>query len=87
MGFRIGHSLAWGRFLYIDDLVTLPRARRQGHATSLLAWASDEAARLDCDQIHLDSGTARHEAHRLYLQRGFRITGLHFAQPPHGDAG
>ena len=24
-GFRVGHSLAWGRHLYVDDLSTLPR--------------------------------------------------------------
>ena len=87
MGFRTGHSLAWGRFLYIDDLVTLPTARGQGHASSLLAWAVEEAGSLGCDQIHLDSGHARHDAHRLYLQRGFRITGHHFSQPIGTDAG
>jgi hypothetical protein len=26
-GFRFGENLAWGRFLYVDDLVTLPAAR------------------------------------------------------------
>ncbi len=24
-GFRVGHNLAWGRFLYVDDLITFPR--------------------------------------------------------------
>ena len=26
-GFRVGENLAWGRFLYVDDLVTLPAQR------------------------------------------------------------
>ncbi|HEV2981526.1 MAG TPA: hypothetical protein VGX51_08855, partial [Solirubrobacteraceae bacterium] len=33
-GFRVGHSLAWGHHLYLDDLSTLPQARRQGHAAA-----------------------------------------------------
>lgn len=47
-GFRVGHNLAWGRFLYIDDLITLPEAR--GHATALLRWIFEEAVHLGCDQ-------------------------------------
>ena len=30
-GFRVGHMLAWGRFLYVDDLSTLPEAQRRGY--------------------------------------------------------
>ena len=26
-GFRVGENLAWGRFLYVDDLVTRPTLR------------------------------------------------------------
>ena len=77
-GFRAGHNLAWGRFLYVDDLITLPEARGEGHATALLRWMLDEAARLDCGQVHLDSGTERHVAHRLYLGVGMHISSHHF---------
>lgn len=80
-GFRTGHSLAWGSFLYVDDLVTLDAFRRRGHAGRLLAWIAEEALRLGCDQLHLDSGTQRHDAHRLYLRGGYDITGFHFVQP------
>jgi GNAT superfamily N-acetyltransferase len=83
-GFRTGHSLAWGHFLYVDDLVTLSTARRRGHAGRLLDWCTAEARRLGCDQIHLDSGTHRHDAHRLYLQSGYDITGFHFTIPVEG---
>ena len=77
-GFRVGHNLAWGRFLYIDDLITLPEARGRGHATALLRWIFEEAVRLRCDQVHLDSGTERHAAHRLYLGVGMHISSHHF---------
>lgn len=80
-GFRLGENLAWGRHLYIDDLSTLPAARKQGHARLLLEWLSDEAKRLQCQRIHLDSGvgTDRTAAHRLYFNAGFRISSHHFA--------
>jgi GNAT superfamily N-acetyltransferase len=81
-GFRVGHSLAWGRFLYVDDLCTLPASRRQGHARALLDWLLDEAGRLCCDQLHLDSavGPQRADAHRLYLNARMVIAGHHFAR-------
>lgn len=80
MGFRYDVCLSWGDHLYIADLVTLPAARRRGHARALLAWAAAEAERLGCAQVHLDSGTVRHGAHRLYLGQGYDITAFHFAR-------
>ncbi|WP_226963861.1 GNAT family N-acetyltransferase [Nostocoides sp. F2B08] len=71
-----------GRHLYIDDLSTLPSARKQGNARLLLEWLHDEAGRLQCQQIHLDSGVGpdRTAAHRRYLNAGFRISSHHFAR-------
>jgi GNAT superfamily N-acetyltransferase len=81
-GFRVGHNLAWGRFLYVDDLSTLPTARRRGHGRALLDWLTSEAIRLGCDQLHLDSGVGpeREDAHRLYLNARLRINSPHFAR-------
>ena len=81
-GFRIGHSLAWGHYLYVDDLSTLAEARRRGHARALLDWLAGEARRLDCDSLHLDSGFGpeRTDAHRLYLNAGLAVSSLHFAR-------
>jgi GNAT superfamily N-acetyltransferase len=81
-GFRVAHMLAWGRYLYIDDLSTLPEARRRGYGRQLLDWLTEEARRLDCDQLHLDSGATpdRYDAHRLYLNSGLDITSHHFAR-------
>lgn len=81
MGFRRNQNLAWGDHLYVDDLVTLPAHRGHGHARALLDWVLDEARRLGCGQLHLDSGTQRHGAHRLYLGWGMDITSFHFAAP------
>ena len=81
-GFRVGHNLAWGRFLYVDDLSTVPAARRRGHGRALLDWLAAEAARLECDQVHLDSGVgpSRADAHRLYLNSGYLIASHHFSR-------
>jgi GNAT superfamily N-acetyltransferase len=81
-GFRVGHILAWGRFLYVDDLSTLPEARRRGYGKQLLEWLGEEAERLGCEQFHLDSGVGptRADAHRLYFNTGLEITSFHFAR-------
>ena len=81
-GFRRGHYLAWGDAIYVDDLTTLPTARRQGHARALLNWLDEEAERLGCGQLHLDSGVGldRASAHRLYLNAGLVIAAHHFAK-------
>ncbi|ANQ86797.1 GNAT family N-acetyltransferase [Azoarcus olearius] len=78
-GFRTGEFLAWGKVLYIDDLTTLPEARAQGYAGALLDWLIEHARAKDCKAVHLDSGYARHAAHRLYLNKGFRLSSHHFA--------
>lgn len=77
-GFRLGHNLALGHHLYVDDLVTREEARKQGHAEALMAWLFEEARRVGCDQLHLDSATFRHDAHRFYLKQGLYISAFHF---------
>ena len=81
-GFRVGNNIAWGHYLYVDDLSTLPEARRRGHGQALLDWLLEEAAQLGCDQLHLDSGVGleRADAHRLYLNSGMVISAHHFAR-------
>jgi GNAT superfamily N-acetyltransferase len=79
-GFRVLENLADGRTLYVDDLSTHPDARRRGYAGALLEWCEEEARRLGCDELQLDSavGPERGDAHRLYLNRGLRISAHHF---------
>jgi GNAT superfamily N-acetyltransferase len=79
IGFRFLEFLAWGKVLYIDDLITDAAARNNGFGSKLLQWAIDFAKQEKCDQVHLDSGPQRHDAHRLYLNHRFKIIGYHFA--------
>ena len=78
-GFRFLEFLAWGKVLYIDDLITDAETRRSGHGGKLLKWVIEQGKKAKCDQVHLDSGPQRHDAHRLYLNHGFKIIGHHFA--------
>lgn len=80
-GFRVLEMLAWGRVLYVDDLVTLPEHRGNGHADALFAWLAEEARRTACDELQLDSGVGleRRAAHRFYFRHGMRISSFHFA--------
>ena len=78
-GFRIGYNLAWGHYLYVDDLVTRTTHRSQGFGAILLRWLHDFARKAGCDQLHLDSGLQRKSAHQFYERHGMPNTSLHFA--------
>ncbi len=79
VGYRISENLAWGRFLYVDDLVTLTTHRSQGYGTQLLAWLGQHAVQEGCGQLHLDSGFQREDAHRFYLREGMQKASFHFS--------
>ncbi len=78
-GFRYGEYLAWGRIMYVDDLVTLAAERSKGFGEQLFDWLVQQAAAHGCDQFHLDSGVQRFAAHRFYLRKRMDITSHHFA--------
>jgi GNAT superfamily N-acetyltransferase len=78
-GYRFLENLAWGKFLYVDDLVTAEADRSRGYGQQMFAWLLQEAKAADCDQLHLDSGVQRFGAHRFYLGQGMDITCHHFA--------
>jgi GNAT superfamily N-acetyltransferase len=79
-GFRINEYLAWGRHLYVDDLVTAAAHRGRGHADRLFAWLEAQARAAGCTELHLDSGLGedRQDAHRFYFRHGLRIASFHF---------
>jgi GNAT superfamily N-acetyltransferase len=78
-GYRTADFLAWGRTLYIDDLVTDARHRGRGYGGQLLAWLVARARAADCDEVHLDSGVQRYAAHRIYHAFRFEIRSHHFS--------
>ncbi len=78
-GYRLSENLAWGRFLYVDDLVTRDSAQGQGFGSALFDWLVAQARHQGCAQFHLDSGVQRFGAHRFYLHKGMNIASHHFA--------
>ncbi len=78
-GYRISQNLAWGKHLYIDDLVSLESRRSLGYGKRLLEHVINIAKEEGCRQLHLDSGVQRFEAHRFYLREGFKIASHHFS--------
>jgi GNAT superfamily N-acetyltransferase len=77
-GFRISEWLAWGKALYVDDLICLESHRGQGFAEALMLWMEETARNEGCAQFHLDSGTHRLGAHRFYHRLKLAITSFHF---------
>ena len=78
-GFRILECLAWGKFLYVDDLVSASSNRSKGYGGKLFDWLVEHAKENNCDQFHLDSGVQRFGAHRFYLNKRMNIEDHHFA--------
>lgn len=78
-GYRITESLSWGRFCYVDDLVTDAGCRSRAYGRTLFEWLVARAREAGCEQFHLDSGVQRFDAHRFYLARRMAISCHHFS--------
>jgi GNAT superfamily N-acetyltransferase len=77
-GFRLCRSLGWGKYLYVDDLVT-DEARRSTSAGSVMfRWLVDRARSEECGELRLDSAVYRHGAHRFYLRERMDIACFNF---------
>ena len=77
---RILEHLAWGKVLYVDDLICAESHRGTGAAKVLMGWMEELARAEDCAQLHLDSGTQRIRAHHFYFRQGLSITSFHFGK-------
>ena len=78
-GFVLGYKLAWGKHVYVDDLITDENRRSSGAGRCMIDWLKSYAREHGCEQLHLDSGVTRFAAHKFYLREGFRISSHHLA--------
>lgn len=78
IGCRPVNDLAFGRSLYVDDLVVDSAARGLGHGKELIMFARQHAVAEDCDSIRLTSNFQRTAAHAFYDRQGFDRTGYTF---------
>jgi len=77
-GFRLCRSLGWGKYLYVDDLVTDEKSRSRGAGRAMFRWLVDLARKEGCDEIRLDSALWRREAQRFYLRERMDIACFNF---------
>ena len=78
IGWRILSDLAWGRSLYVDDLVVDENYRSSGIGKGMLSFAKDEAINDKCNNLRLCSGFAREQAHRFYERESVNKQGFVF---------
>lgn len=81
-GFRIGQKLAWGKHLYVDDLITNEFCRSKNAGATIIKFLKEHAKANGCQQLHIDSGVQRYMAHKFYLREGFIIASHHFSMSP-----
>lgn len=79
-GYRLQENLIYGRFLYIDDLVTTSSVRSTGVGAALVDAVREEAYRHDCKQLILDTALGNALGQRFYFRQGLLSRALHFGQ-------
>jgi len=67
-----------GRMGHIDELVIAEGFRGKGIGTQLLNEMSRRAREKGCLRIELESDLRRSEAHRFYVDRGFKMAAYSF---------
>ena len=77
-GYRFLESLFSGKCLYVDDLVTRESDRSCGFGGQLLDWLIEQAREHGCENLELDSGVQRFDAHRFYFSKRMSISSYHF---------
>lgn len=79
-GYRLQENLIYGRFLYVDDLITHESARRRRFGARLLEELTAIATQADCVRLVLDTGLANSLAHRFYCRQGLLTGALRFSK-------
>jgi GNAT superfamily N-acetyltransferase len=79
-GYRFQENLLYGRFLYVDDLVTASDARGHGLGAKLIDALREEGRRQGCTNFVLDTGIGNVLAQRFYFRQGLLAMGMHFRQ-------
>ena len=78
-GYRISEWLAGGKYLEIEDLVSVSSERSKGYGGELFDWLVKQAARQGCSQLRLVSNVRREDAHRFYLRKGMSLEAHYFS--------
>jgi ribosomal protein S18 acetylase RimI-like enzyme len=79
-GWRFMENTVYGRFLYVDDLITAATARGDGLGAKLLDALAARGRAAGCTRLVLDSGVTNSAAHRFYFRQRLTVGALHFGQ-------
>jgi GNAT superfamily N-acetyltransferase len=77
---RVLENTMFGRFLYVDDLVTDATLRSKGVGGALLARCEAIAIEFRCRELVLDSGVQRAQTHRFYFREGLVVRAFNFGK-------
>ena len=78
-------SIRFGMRCWLEDLVVTSGRRSTGIGERLLDEATAWARERGCTHLELDSGDARKDAHRFYVDQGMEQQGLVFHRPIPAD--
>jgi GNAT superfamily N-acetyltransferase len=79
-GWRFQENTVYGRFLYVDDLVTAAAIRGGGLGAQLLEELAERGRAAGCIRLTLDSGVTNSAAHRFYFRQRLTVGAWHFGQ-------
>ena len=79
-GWRFMENTVYGRFLYVDDLVTGAADRGRGWGARLLDALAERGRAAGCARLVLDSGVTNGAAHRFYFRQRLTVGALHFGR-------
>lgn len=79
-GFHMQTTLFMGKYMYVDDLVTGAAHRSLQYGAQMMDWLKAYARDVGCVHLTLCSGVQRFDAHKFYLNQGFRIASHYFSQ-------
>lgn len=80
IGYREMENLLYGRFVYVDDLVIDAGERQRGLGATLVTAVRNEATRLGCRHLVLDTGLHMALAQHFYFRQGLLARGMHFVE-------
>ena len=77
-GFRLQENLVHGLHLYVDDLVTCEKVRSSGYGQIMMDRLKEEARKLSCKKLLLDTPLSNVLGHRFYYRQGLFATAFRF---------
>ncbi|WP_144629946.1 GNAT family N-acetyltransferase [Bordetella genomosp. 13] len=80
-GYRVQENLVYGRFLYVDDLISSKTSRGQRWGARLLDEMEAIARREGCVRLVLDTALSNALAQRFYFRQGMLTGAMRFAKP------